>query len=118
YVSWFVNNGARVNFWEDCWNGCPPLNLVSSLNSTMNKTRASWGPFVANYFQHPDGSPSWSWKDPSPLEVPPSACSILAEEILLRRASYRDYKDHLLWLGSVSGIYSVKEGYRSLLTQS
>ncbi|KAH9299998.1 hypothetical protein KI387_011581, partial [Taxus chinensis] len=106
-VSWQIHNGQLVTYWEDSWNGSHPLNLVLNLNRVMNVTSASWGTKVVDFgLQHPNGLPSWQWKNISTIGASLQESSTLFEALRARHVHFNEGEDQLLWLGDNTYTYT------------
>lgn len=51
HLSWIVHNGRKVRFWEEIWNGHPPLVNLRDLSPLISTLSSLWGVFVADYFE-------------------------------------------------------------------
>ena len=70
YVTWEFHSGEKVKFWEDSWNGFPPLCRQEKLDEARQVLKAEWG------------SSFWDY--------------VLAIEIHSRRVLWKEPPTHLL----------------------
>lgn len=64
YISWEVNKGDEVKFWEDSWNGNFPLKDCQELQSAIPILSQLWGSRLIDYFSYVEASLGRvSWKD-------------------------------------------------------
>ena len=70
YISWEVNDGTKVNFWRDSWNGQIPLsNNLISLN-IIEVSELHWGTQLYQYVAYVcELSGKVFWKDPTVLPL-------------------------------------------------
>lgn len=62
FISWEVNRQDEVKFWEDSWNGHPPLREHQELQSTIPLLSHTWGTRLIDYVgsvEAPSGRVSW-----------------------------------------------------------
>ena len=43
YISWEVNNGMSINFWNDSWNGKIPLSKSGISLNIIHVAETDWG---------------------------------------------------------------------------
>ncbi|KAH9297425.1 hypothetical protein KI387_029107, partial [Taxus chinensis] len=68
--------------------------------------------------QNPNGSPSWLWKDASTIEANAHESNLLKGAIQDKNTHFLNKDDSLIWLGDVTGSYSVKAGYNIFISRS
>ena len=49
YVTWEIHSGEKVKFWEDSWNGFPPLCRQEKLVEARQVLKAEWGSSFWDY---------------------------------------------------------------------
>ena len=49
YLTWDIGRGDEVLFWEDSWNGHPPINLSKVTPEAKIHLKTIWGSKVKNY---------------------------------------------------------------------
>ena len=59
YISWEVNNGLSINFWNDSWNGQIPLSKSWISLNIIHVAETHWGSQFSEF------SKKIVWKDPN-----------------------------------------------------
>lgn len=117
HLSWVVHNGSKARFWDDSWNGYFPLNSIRDWTPLKSIISVRWGSFLSDYFDIVQSGhvKLAKWKSIDYLNVDLSLkvefCNVLKNRVVI--LSKRE--DELIWTKSVSGKYSVKDGYNSLM---
>ena len=64
YLTWNVGSGDEALFWEDSWEGKPPLSTFKIPPTLKDKLTELWGNKVKDYrtLVNSDGSLVWKWK--------------------------------------------------------
>ncbi|GLJ55233.1 hypothetical protein SUGI_1185060 [Cryptomeria japonica] len=63
HLTWKIDNGKRVWFWRDLWNGDEPIVDLFEDKDWVNQIESFIGQWVADYFQTiPNPPVSLSWK--------------------------------------------------------
>ena len=117
YLTWDVAAGDKALFWEDSWDGLPPLNLSPDLESLMIRLKTLWGNEVKNYKikEEIDGEVRWRWKSIDGLDLDPKLETAFKKIFLKRKIKQSERSDNLIWAGSKDGSYSVKQGYQAII---
>ena len=117
FLSWDVGLGDEALFWEDSWDGFPPIISRPFPLTLKEKLVSSWGVKVKDYKLKisSEGSVKWVWKS-----LEDAGCDLeeiqAYEEILSdRRVKQSRRKDELIWVASKDGKYNVRSGYKSLI---
>ena len=115
YISWEVNNGISINFWNDSLNGKIPLSKSGISLNIIHVVKTHWGLQLNQYVDYvSEFSKKIVWKDPSKL--PLSRQEINQFQNVLNSSSlyFCDAQDRIFWAPAKDGKYSVKEGYKFL----
>jgi hypothetical protein len=117
YLTWDVGNGQEALFWEDSWDGHPPLDKLGIPNSCKDSLTKLWGTKVSDYKTciMTNVGIKWIWKSVDNLALDPTAKEVYKKIIHKRRIKQIDREDKLVWAASKEGRYSVKEGYKSIV---
>lgn len=115
YVTWEIHSGEKVKFWEDSWNGFPPLCRQEKLDEAYQVLKAEWGSSFWDYVLAIEiHSRRVLWKEPpTHLLIQPSLLSSwdsLAERIIF----LSNREDIVIWAPSRGCDYSIKDGYYGL----
>ena len=111
YVSWEVNDGSKVNFWRDSWNGQIPLsnNLIS-----LNMLELHWGTQLYQYVAYVcELLGKVFWKDLAVLPLSSQEIRQFKDIFSSRQVFFFGSQDRVLWALAKDG-NSVKEGYKIL----
>lgn len=86
YLTWDVAVGDKALFWEDSWDGHPPIHASSSLEYLITKLKSLWGNKIKDYKvkKMSDGELSWEWKSLDGLDLAPDSVAAF-EKILSSR---------------------------------
>ena len=114
---WDVAAGDKALFWEDSWEGSPPIQSSPILDILKVKLKSSWGCKVKDYKvkEMSDGVLRWRWCSLDGLDLDPDSVVAFEKIILDRKVKQSERSDSLIWAGSKDGIYSVKQGYRVIM---
>ena len=52
YISWEVNNGSSINFWNDSWNGQIPLSKSGISLNVIQVSELHWGSQFNHYMEY------------------------------------------------------------------
>ncbi|XP_059070060.1 uncharacterized protein LOC131066102 isoform X2 [Cryptomeria japonica] len=117
HLSWIVHSGRKVRFWDEVWNGHTPLVNIRDWSPLITVLSALWGVFVADYFEIVTSGPLKlaRWKSIDFLVVDPSMKLDFEKFFGDRIVLLYDSKDELIWTKNISGKYTVKDGYNSLM---
>ena len=111
YLSWKVNKGSTVLFWEDSWNGLPPLTTLYSFRLWKHIFCQCWGVHVQDYFKEVDPTSGLvTWKNPDDLPIPKEIKNDFVNECKSRMVLVSSFNDELIWAPTQEGKYSVKMG--------
>ena len=116
YLTWDLGKGEEALFWEDSWNGLPPLTSYDFAPETISFLKTLRGTKVKDYIEELESNldKKWKWK-PLPKHGITLSDKEKLENILKDRfSSIRDREDKLIWAASKDGKYKVKEGYRMI----
>ena len=73
YLTWDLGNGEEALFWEDSWNGNPPLINSNFSPETITKLKSLWGTKVKDYVEESESEPElgkeWKWKSISKHDI-------------------------------------------------
>lgn len=63
YLTWDVAAGNKALFWEDSWDGQPPIQSSPNLETLISKLKTLWGNKVKDYKvkELEDGVLRWKW---------------------------------------------------------
>lgn len=117
HLSWIVHNGRKVRFWEEFWNGHPPLVNSRDLTPLISTLSSLWGVFVANYFEieYSGNLKVAKWKSIEFLDIDQNVKleyeNMLGERVII----LSDANDELIQTRNISGKYTIKDGYNYLL---
>ena len=71
-VSWELNNGEKVKFWRDSWNGAPPLIKSVSVEHMVASSESIWGSYLVDFISAIClFSRRVIWEDPGELPIIP-----------------------------------------------
>ena len=117
FLTWDVGNGKSAFFWEDSWDGYPPLERDQSLSTLKAKLCNCWGSKVSDYKTKVTNGHGyeWIWKSIRGIENNPVIIQRYENLILVRKIQQSEKEDKLIWAASNNGQYSVKLGYNALL---
>ena len=115
YVSWEINNGRQALFWEDSWNGLPPLATRQEFLVFIQIFKDNWGDRVVDYVSQVDPlSHKVNWKDPSNLPIPDHIALLFNQVVSDRDVFFLEQEDKIFWAPAINGFYSIKDGYLAL----
>ena len=115
YVSWEVNDGTKVKFWRDSWNGQIPIsNNLISLN-IIEMLELHWGTQLYQYVSYVcELSGKVLWKDPAVLPLSSQEIRQFKDILSSMQVFFFGSQDRILWALAKDGNYSVKEGHKIL----
>jgi len=100
-----------VLFWEDSWNGLPPLTTLYSFRLRKHICCQCWGVHVQDYFKEVDPTSGLvTWKNPDDLPIPKEIKNDFVNECKSRMVLVSLFNDELIWAPTQEGKYSVKFG--------
>lgn len=103
YVSWEINNGRRALFWEDSWNGLPPLAATQEFSYFIQIFKDNWGDRVVDYVSQVDPlSNKVNWKDPSNLPIPDNIALLFNQAISDRDVFFLEQEDKIFWAPAIN----------------
>lgn len=115
-ISLDIANGSRVQFWSDSWGGYTTLDSIPISLKIKEVLSNFWGKYLRDYIDIPSGDPilGWRWKalDQAPLSR--AEKRELRNISLERQIIIKTGEDKIVWIGSNSGDYKVKEGYAEM----
>ena len=118
YLTWDLGNGEEALFWEDSWNGNPPLINSNFSPETITKLKSLWGTKVKDYVEESKSEPKlgkeWKWKFVSEHDIDPEERNKLELLLKSRNITYKEREDKLIWAASKDGTYRVREGYKMI----
>ena len=116
YLTWDVGNREDALFWEDSWNGYPPLISTNISPEVISLLKTLRGNKVKDYIEESDsGSDNkWKWKTLPEEGINLSEKEKIEHILKNRIISLKDREDKLIWAASKDGCYKVKEGYRMI----
>lgn len=117
YLTWDVAAGDKALFWEDSWDGHPPIQASSNLENLITKLKSLWGNKIKDYKVKvaSDGELSWRWKNMHGLDLDPDSVAAFEKIISTRKIKQSEMTDRLIWAREKDGIYSVKQGYQAII---
>lgn len=112
YLSWNVGRGDQALFWDDSWVGLTPINKLGFTEEFMEECKRVLGVYIKDYLQK-EKDDSWSvlnriderWQEKQNL------LAVLNK----REVTLKNRSDILIWMGSSTRKYLVKEGYNSII---
>ena len=107
YLTWDIGNGQDALFWEDSWDGLPPLDSQGHLVECKNLLSHHWGDKVKDYMIL-NNDQKWTWKSIENLNLDPTIKKIYQNIITHRPIKQVDREDKLIWAASKLGNYNVK----------
>lgn len=95
YLTWDVGKGDSALFWEDSWDGLPPLGRASSLESLKTKLISRWGSKVSDYrSKNIKGDlVEWYWKPIKEIENDPAIIKEYEKLVLSRNIKHSNRED-------------------------
>ena len=108
-----MGKGEEALFYEDSWDGHPPIDNMGLPNSSKELFINLWGSKVSDYkiMKSTSDGTKWEWKSIEKLDIDPTVKKKDSRKIIhKRRIKKVDRKDNLIWAASKEGRYSVKEG--------
>ena len=117
FLAWDVGLGDKALFWEDSWDGLPPIPSSPTHDRLKRILSSVWGDKVKDYKikYESEGIQKWRWRQVEQLGLDPDLV-IAFEKILSERSiKQSENPDYLIWAGSKDGRYSVKQGYKALV---
>lgn len=117
YLTWDVGVGNKALFWEDSWNGLPPIQSSPNITKLTSKLKSLWGSKVVDYKVKviSDGQLRWIWRPIDELELEPESVIDFKKITSNRKINQSERSDSLIWAGSKDGVYNVKHGYQSII---
>jgi ribonuclease HI len=117
FLSWDVGLGDEALFWEDSWDGFPPIVSRPFPSDLKDKLVSIWGEKVCDYKMKitSGGSAKWVWKSLDGVGIDSEVREAYEKILLDRRVKQMERKDMLIWAASKDGKYSVRNGYNSLI---
>lgn len=105
FLSWDVGKGDEALFWEDSWDGYPPLDQSCILVDLKDTLINMWGNKVCDYktLVYVDGTPKWVWKSLEGLGMETDLVKVYQKLLEDRRIKPSDKKDELIWVASNDG---------------
>lgn len=117
YITWEINNGDEALFWRDSWNRYPALSTVPKLQMVTNLANARWGNGVKYYIQSIDALTSKViWNGFSSLPISMQQKEFISKILSARMVYFPEYVDKILWNPSKSRNYTVKLGYKAVMS--
>lgn len=115
YVTLEIHSGEKVKFWEDSWNGFPPLCRQEKLDEACQVLKAEWGSSFWDYvFTIEIHSRRVLWKEP-PTHLPSQPSLLSLRDFLAERIFFlSNREDIVIWAPTKGGDYSIKEHYYGL----
>lgn len=55
FITWEIHDGKSVKFWEDSWNGKPPLENIQELQYVRVVLSREWGEIILDYVHSIEG---------------------------------------------------------------
>lgn len=117
YLTWDVGKGDKALFWEDSWDGYPPLISKPHPNHLKEVLISRWGKEVCKYKTKisDNGVDKWVWKSVEDLGVEQAEVEAYVKIISDRVVKQSDKPDKLIWAAANDGNYRVKDGYNAIL---
>ena len=117
FLTWDVGNGKKALFWDDSWDGRPPIANGPIPAGLKHKLCSLWGKRVIDYKTTTiSGNKTiWRWKSGDGINLSPEELLAFNEIISSRTIKQSEREDKLIWAASNDGNYRVKVGYKALL---
>lgn len=117
FLTWDVGKGDEALFWEDSWDGHPPIEKSLVPVSLKDRLVNFWGLKVSDYKieSHMDNQSIWIWKSLDEVDLDPKEAMAYKKVISTRDVKQTERKDKLIWVTSNDGKYSAKNGYKALI---
>ena len=95
YLTWDVGKGNEALFWEDSWDGHPPLHHSSFPKDLKEKLCNLWGSRVYDYKTEVslEGKSRWMWKPLIGLGLDSDAINAYEKILVDRRFKKIERKD-------------------------
>lgn len=116
YISWLVHKGeVAVHFWNDSWNGYPPLNDNVCLRLIIPILSQIWGVRLIDFIDSVEiSSGRVTWRECSQIQFSEEHKDIF-HQILNQRVVFLSNKDDtVIWVASKDRKYSIKQGYKAI----
>lgn len=109
--------GDEALFWEESWNGHPPISFTPFPKVLKDKLVSLQGVKVSNYKTKisSEGTNQWVWKLLEGLGIDPLTIKAYDKILLDRKIKQLERKDELIWAVSNDERYSVKNGCKALV---
>lgn len=117
YLMWDVGKGNETLFWEDSWDGHPPIDSSPFPGGLKEKLINLWGSRVCDYKikVSSDEFSGWIWKPLKEIDLDPAAIKAYEEIIQRRKVKQLERRDKLIWAASNDKRYNVKNGYEAFI---
>lgn len=117
YLTWEVVAGNKALFWEDSWDGHPPIQSSPTIDSLKARLSPLWGNKVEDYKIKvtSNGNLRWRWRSLDGLELDSELVEMYDKIIANRNIKQSERSDRLIWVGAKDGIYNVKQGYKAII---
>ena len=118
FLTWDMGAGEEALFWDDSWEGKPPLNSFMTNSYLKSRLTELWGSNIKDYCLRSDSedSPTWHWKSLRGLNFDESEVRQFEKLLEGRKPPQSDKSDTLIWAAANNGKYNVREGYKAILT--
>ena len=113
YLTWDVGKGDNAFFWEDSWDGLPPIVNSLTIGNLKLKLQKVWGKKVCDYKEVCiiNNNSIWKWKTPEESDLNPQELIEYNKIISNRKIKQNKIEDQLIWAAANDGKYQVKIGY-------
>ena len=98
YISWEVNNGSSINFWNDSWNGQIPLSKSGISLNIIEVSEHHWRTQLNQYVEYVcKFSKKIFWKDPTILPLSLQEINQFHNILNLRQVFFSEIQDRIFW---------------------
>ena len=117
YLTWDVGIGDKALFWEDSWDGHPPIASKPYPRHLKEVLISRWGTKVGKYKIKivSNGVARWVWKSVEELGLEQEEVEEYVKIISDRVVKQSEKMDNLIWAAANDGNYKVKDGYNLIL---
>ena len=117
FLTWEVGIGDKALFWEDSWDGHPPIVSKAYPKHLKEVLISQWGTVVGKYKTKilSNGVTRWVWKSVEGLGLEQVEVEEYIKIISDRAVKQSERTNKLIWAVANDGNYKVKDGYNMIL---